>query len=125
MVEPEPPEPVPEDEPIVTVVVPVEAANVELPEYVALMTCAPDEVEEKVYVAEPLDSARDDVSVLPSTVTVRVPVGVAVTELDSGATVMVMTSLAPEEGVPLAAEREVAVASRVEVDLDGHALSRL
>ena len=60
MVEPEPPEPVPEDEPIVTVVVPVEVANVALPEYVAVMTCDPDVVEENVYVAEPLDSSRDD-----------------------------------------------------------------
>jgi hypothetical protein len=125
VVEPEPPEPVVEDEPIVTVVVPVEAANVELPEYAAVMTCDPDVVEEKVYVAKPLDSARDDVSVVPSTMTVRVPVGVVVTELNSGATVMVITSLAPEEGVLLAAEREVVVASRDEAELDGHAVSRL
>ena len=125
MVEPEPPEPVPEDEPIVTVVVPVDDAKVEFPEYVAVMTCDPDVVEEKVYLAEPPDSARDDVSVVPSTVTVRVPVGVVVTELDSEATVMVITSLAPEEGVLLAAEREVVVASRDEAELDGHALSRL
>jgi hypothetical protein len=103
----------------------VEAANVELPEYAAVMTCDPDVVEEKVYVAKPLDSARDDVSVVPSTMTVRVPVGVVVTELNSGATVMVITSLAPEEGVLLAAEREVVVASRDEAELDGHAVSRL
>jgi hypothetical protein len=48
VVEPEPPEPVPEDEPIVTVVAPVDGAKVELPEYVAVMTWAPDVVEEKL-----------------------------------------------------------------------------
>ena len=128
VVEPDPPDvpdPPLEEEPIVTVVVPVEAANVEFPEYVAVMTCAPDEVEENVYVAEPLDSARDDVSVAPSTVTVRVPVGVVVMELDSGVTVMVIMSLAPEEGVLLAATSDVVVASRDVPELDGHAESRL
>lgn len=103
----------------------MELANVEFPEYVALMTCDPDVVEEKVYVAEPPESARDDVSVVPSTVTVRVPVGVVVIELDPEATVMVITSLAPEEGVLLAAVREVVVASRDEAELEGHAVSRL
>jgi hypothetical protein len=103
----------------------VEPANAEFPEYVALMTCDPDVVEEKVYVAEPPESARDDVLVVPSTVTVRVPVGVVVMELDSGATVIVITSLAPEEGVLLAAVREVVVASRDEAELEGHAVSRL
>lgn len=111
--------------PIVTVTVPVELANVEFPEYVAVMTCDPDVVEEKVYVAVPPESARDDVSVVPSTVTVRVPDGVVVMELDSGATVMVITSPAPEEGVLLAAESVVVVASRDKVELDGHAVSRL
>jgi len=125
VVDPEPPEPELDDEPIVTVTVPVELANVEFPEYVALMTCDPDVVEEKVYVADPPESARDDVSVVPSTVTVRVPVGIVVTELDSEATVMVITSLAPEEGVLLSAVREVVVASREEAELDGHAVSRL
>lgn len=108
-----------------TVVVPVDAANAEFPEYVAVMTCAPEVVEEKVYVAEPLDSAREDVSVMPSTVTVRVPAGVVVTEVDSGATVMVMTSLAPEEGVLLAADSEVVVVSRDEPELEGQAVNRL
>ena len=46
VVEPEPPEPV--LEPIDTVTVPVELENVESPEYVAVMTCEPDVVEEKV-----------------------------------------------------------------------------
>ena len=89
------------------------------------MTCDPDVVEENVYVAAPLDSASIDVSVVPSTVTVRVPVGVVVMELDSGATVIVITSLAPEDGVLLAAEREVALASLDVPELDGHAESRL
>ena len=103
----------------------MEPANAEFPEYVALMTCDPDVVEEKVYVAEPPARARDDVSVVPSTVTVRVPVGAVVMELDSGATVMVMTSLAPEEGVLLAADSDVVVASRDEVELEGQAVNRL
>ena len=63
---------------------------------------------------------------MPSTVMVKVPVGVVVTELDSGATVMVMTSLAPEDGVVVAAESVVVVASREEVEVVvGHAVSRL
>jgi hypothetical protein len=43
---------------------------------------------------------------------VSVPVGVAVMELDCDDTVMVMRSLAPEDGVVLAADKAVAVASR-------------
>jgi hypothetical protein len=47
--DPEPPEPeLDDDEPIDTVTLPVEPANVESPEYVAVMTCEPDVVEEKV-----------------------------------------------------------------------------
>jgi hypothetical protein len=45
--------------------------------------------------------------------------------LDSEATVIVMTSLAPEEGVLLAADSEVVVASRDEAELDGQAVNRL
>lgn len=65
-------------------------------------------------MAEPFESARDEVSVAPSTTTVRVPVGVEVMELDFGATVMVIVSFAPEAGVPVAAESEVVVGSRDE-----------
>jgi hypothetical protein len=43
---------------------------------------------------------------------VRVPAGVVVMELDCGETVMVMISLAPEDGVVVAAESDVVVASR-------------
>lgn len=104
-----------EDVPLTsTVTVPVEPANVESPEYLAVITCAPEVVDEKVYVAEPFESAREDVSVVPSTVIVSVPVGVVVTELDCEETVMVMISLAPEEGALLAAESAVVVASREE-----------
>lgn len=60
----------------------------------------------------PLDKAREEVSVVPSTVIVSVPVGVVVMELDCGDTVMVIVSLAPEDGVLVAAERVVVVASR-------------
>jgi hypothetical protein len=48
VVEPEPPEPVLEVEPIVTVTVPVELAKVESPEYVAVITCEPEVLEENV-----------------------------------------------------------------------------
>lgn len=44
------------------------------------------------------------------------PVGVVETELDVGATVMVMTSLAPDVGEVVAAERVVVVESNEEVD---------
>ncbi len=78
-----------------------------------------------MYVAAPPDNAREDVSVVPSTATVKVPVGVAVIELDSEATVMVTRSLAPEAGVPLAADSDVVVAAREEAELAGHAVKRL
>lgn len=98
--------------PTSTVTVPVEDANFESPEYFAVMTCAPDVDDEKVYVAEPLDNASEELCVVPSAVTVRVPVGVVVIELDSGETVIVIVSLAPDDGVLLAADRDVVVASR-------------
>ena len=109
----------------VTVTEPLEAAKVASPEYVAVITCAPEVVEENVYVAEPLDSSRAEVSVVPSTTIVSVPVGVAVIELDPGATVMVMTSLAPEVGALLAAESVVVEASRELDEVVGQTLSRL
>jgi hypothetical protein len=68
------------------------------------MTCDPLVVEEKVYVAVPLDSASEEVSVVPSTSTVKVPVGVVAMELElEPATVIVIASLAPEAGAALAA----------------------
>jgi hypothetical protein len=60
----------------------------------------------------PLDKAREEVSVVPSTVIVRVPVGVVEMELDCADTVIVIVSLAPEDGVLVAGERAVVVASR-------------
>lgn len=53
---------------------------------------------------------------MPSTSTVNVPVGVVETELELGATLMVMTSLAPDAGEVVAAERLVVVESSEEVD---------
>ena len=80
----------------------------------AVITCAPAVEDENVYEAEPFDSAKEDVSVVPSTATVSVPVGVVVMVLDCGETVIVMTSVAPADDVPLAAERAVFVASSKE-----------
>lgn len=62
-----PPEEPPPDPPTFTVIVPVEDAKVEFPEYVALMTCVPDAGDEKVYVADPFERAREEVWVVPST----------------------------------------------------------
>lgn len=76
-------------------------------------------------MAEPLDSSREEVSVVPSTAIVSDPVGVVVIELELGATVMVMTSFAPEVGVLLAAESVVVEASREVDDVVGQAFSRL
>jgi hypothetical protein len=56
---------------------------------------------------------------------VNVPVGVEVMELDSGDTVMVMVSFAPEAGVLVAAESEVAVGSKDADDPGVHAVNRL
>jgi hypothetical protein len=99
---------------MVTVKVPKDPANVESPEYLAVMTCEPEVEDEKVYVAEPFDSDKEDVSVEPSTVIVSVPLGDAAMALDCGATVIVMTSLAPAEGVPLEADSVVIVPSSEE-----------
>ena len=64
-----------------------------------------------MYVAEPPESAGGGVTVAPSTVIVRLPVGVAVLELEADATLIVTTSLAPEAGVVVAAESTVVVAT--------------
>ena len=78
------------------------------------MTCEPLVVDEKLYVAEPLESASEEVSVVPSTSMVRLPVGVAVVELEPDATVIVIVSLAPEAGVELAAANVVSDAASEE-----------
>jgi hypothetical protein len=80
-------------------------------------------VDEKVYVADPFASARDDVAVVPSTMMVKVPVGVAVLEADAEATVIVMTSFAPGAGVAFAATSVVLEAANFEDP--GHAESKL
>jgi hypothetical protein len=56
---------------------------------------------------------------------VNVPVGVAVIELDSGDTVMVIVSLAPEDGVLLAAVSAVDVVSSEDEELAVQDVSRL
>jgi len=58
-----------------------------------------------------------EVSVVPSTSIVSVPVGVVVVELDPDVTVMVIVSLAPEAGDALAAVRVVSDATS-DVDAD-------
>jgi len=76
-------------------------------------------------LADPLDSSREEVSVVPSTTMVSNPVGVVVIELEPGATVMVMTSLASEAGALLAAESVVVEASKDVDDVVGQAVRRL
>ena len=118
--------PVPLDvPPTVTTTVPVEPANVESPEYVAVITWEPDVVDEKLYVAEPFERAREEVSVVPSTATVNVPVGVVVTELEPETTVIVMISLAPEAGEVVVAESVVRDAPSEDEDVVGQAVRRL
>jgi hypothetical protein len=84
------------------------------------MVCEPTTVDEKVYVADPLESARDGLTVVPSTAIPKVPVGVAVLELEAEATLMVMASFAPGAGVLVAAESVVVEATSVAPDV-GHA----
>ncbi len=76
-------------------------------------------------MAEPFERARDEVSVVPSTTMVSAPVGVDAMELDSGATVMVMVSVAPLAGVLVAAVTDVVVGSSDEEEPGVHAVSRL
>ena len=45
-----------------------------------------------------INASSDEVSVVPSTIMVKVPVGVVVLELESEATLIVMVSLAPGAG---------------------------
>ncbi len=77
-------------------------------------------------MAEPFDSASDEFTVVPSTTMVSVPVGVVVTEEEAAATLIVMTSLAPEDGDVVAAESVVVEPANVDtVVFTGQAESRL
>jgi hypothetical protein len=76
-------------------------------------------------VAEPLDKAREEVSVVPSTRMVKVPVGVVVTELEPEATVIVMVSAAPDAGIVVVAERKRVEASSADEVVVGHASNKL
>lgn len=76
-------------------------------------------------MADPLERASDEVCVVPSTAIANVPVGVPIAELDADATVIVMVSLAPEEGVAFAPESVVIDPAREEEPVVGHAFSRL
>ena len=76
-------------------------------------------------MADPPDNASEELAVLPSTETDTVPVGMAETELEAAPTLMVMTSLAPDEGEVVAAESVVVEPSRVDVDVVAQAESRL
>ena len=67
------------------------------------MVCEPAVVEENVYVAVPFDRASEEVTVARSTAMVKVPVGVAVLELEADVTLMVIASFVPEPGVVVAA----------------------
>jgi hypothetical protein len=111
--------------PTVTESVPLELAYVASPEYVAEMVCAPIVVEVNVNAAAPLTSASVDVCVAPSTATVSVPVGVTVLALEADATIIVITSLAPEAGVNVAADKLVVLVTDDVVFDPGHALNKL
>ncbi len=110
--------------PTVTESVPVELAYVPSPEYVAEMVCAPVVAEVNVNAAAPFANASVDVCVVPSTATVSVPVGVTVLALEADATIIVITSLAPDAGVNVAADKVVVLATDVAVE-PGHALNKL
>jgi hypothetical protein len=111
--------------PTATTAVPVEPAKVESPEYVATMVCDPAVFEEKLYVAAPFESARDAFVVVPSTAMLTVPVGVAVEDVESDDTVIVIASLAPAAGDAVAAVSTVFDVSRNEDEPVGQADSKL
>ncbi len=71
------------------------------------MTCDPEVEDENVYCAEPPERFNEEDVVVPSTTMVIVPVGVVVTLEELEATVIVTTSLAPEAGVAVAADKVV------------------
>lgn len=66
-------------------------------------------------MAVPFTKVSSGVCIVPSTVTVTLPVGVAMLELDPEATVMVIASLAPAFGVVAAAESVVFEATVITV----------
>ena len=76
-------------------------------------------------MAEPLDKAREEVSVVPSTTMVKVPVGVVVAALEPEATVIVTVSAAPDAGEVVVAERETVEGSSVDEVVVGHASNKL
>lgn len=69
--------------------------------------------EEKLCVAEPFTRAKVEVCTIPSITMVSVPVGVAVLEDGTEATMMVIRSFAPGAGVLVAAERVVVEATGI------------
>lgn len=76
-------------------------------------------------MAVPLEIARDDVLVVPSTTMVRVPVGVVVLELAPDATVIEIVSSAPDSGELVAAVSVVMDGSKNEAGIVGHTWSKL
>ena len=78
-----------------------------------------------MYVADPFESAREEFSVVPSTARLNVPVGVVVSELEPGATVIVTVSPAPADGEVVVAESVVRDASNDDDVVVGQAVSRL
>ena len=111
--------------PTETDALPVDGANVESPEYVTVMTCVPVVLDENVYLAEPLDNAKVEVSVVPSTNTVSVPVGILVTELEPEVTVIVIASPEPADGEADEADKSVRDAVSEDTVVVGQAVSRL
>ena len=89
------------------------------------MTWEPVELGAKSKMAVPFDNAGGELTALPSTFIVNVPVGVVVDELEFEATVIVIASAAPTAGIVEAAERVVRDGCRVEVPDGVHALSKL
>jgi hypothetical protein len=82
-------------------------------------------VEEKVYVAEPLESEIVGDCVAPSTLIVIDPVGEVVTDVEAEDTLIVMVSLAPEAGVLVAADSVVVEGVKDDEDATGQAASKL
>ena len=89
------------------------------------MTCEPEVLDEKEYVAAPDERVNEDTAVVPSTLIETVPVGAAVAEVDAEETLMVMVSLTPGLGLLLDAKRVVLEACNDEAVVAGHAFKRL
>ena len=90
----------------------------------AVITCDPAVVDENAYVAEPSDSGREGFAVAPSTAMLKVPVGMAVSELAAGDTVIVTISSAPDAGDAVAADSVVVDPANIEDEVVGQAESR-